>query len=132
MSTAPERKRDLRIDYIRLSALLFVCATHFFLKSGYTSVPVEGPRMAVMTIAKSFFLICVTLFVTITGYLMCEKKLSARYFKGLVKIIVGYVAASAFYAVFARLFLEEQITLAQFFRRLLKYKGSPYGWYVEM
>lgn len=132
MSDAAERKRDPRLDVIRLTALFFVCATHFYLHSGYTELTMEGPRMFIMTAAKSFFLICVPMFITLTGYLMCEKKLTVRYFKGIIKVLCVYLFSSALYSVYSVVFLGKEFYPGEFVRTVLKYKGTPYGWYIEM
>ena len=135
MRTIERKPRDPRLDVIRLTALFFVCATHFFLYSGYNDVVMEGPVMFVMTAAKSLFRTCVPIFITLTGYLMCEKKLSLRYFKGIIRVLAIYVVFSVVYTVYAREIIHDAayggtapqllLTLAE---KLLNYSAVPYGW----
>lgn len=139
MASGTVRQRDPRMDVIRLTALFFVCATHFFLESGYMDEPVRGPLMYFMTVLKGLFIICVPLFITLTGYLQCEKKLTARYFKGIVKVLLIYLICSVIYTVFARWiagnpkYAGSLLHLARVFVvKLLSYRGTPYGWYIEM
>mgnify|MGYP000183442649 CR=1 FL=1 len=66
-------KRDSRLDLIRIFSLFCVAGIHFFLNSGFYSQMVSGKRMFIMCIFRSFFIICVPMFITLTGYLMNKK-----------------------------------------------------------
>ena len=100
-------KRDLRLDIIRLFALFCVVGVHYFLNSNFYVTPVAGIKMYVMAIFRSFFIICVPLFIMLTGYLMNKKELSKKYYKGIIKILVGlYILFSGYKAIgFACAFL---------------------------
>lgn len=55
-------KRNPAADLIRILAFFLVVSVHFFLNNGFYSTIVEGERMFIMTIMRSFFIICVPLF----------------------------------------------------------------------
>lgn len=127
-----EKVRDLRLDLIRIFSLFCVICVHFFLNTGYYNNVVIGKRMAFMTIIRSFFMICVPMFITLTGYLMCNKKLSCRYYKGIIKIIVTYVLCSIVYLFFLKYYSKESISFSMLVVNILSYRGVPNAWYVEM
>ena len=124
--------RDVRLDYLRIFALFCVTGAHFFLNSGFMEEPTTGAAMYFMNAARSFFVVCVHLFVCLTGYLMCEKTVSKRYFFGIFKVLTTYVICSAVYALFRVIVLHEQVSVMKFLGDLLGYRGTSYAWYIEM
>lgn len=74
--------RNITLDIIRLVALLFVISVHFFMNSKFYTVKVSGINMLIMIIFQSLFLVCVPLFLILTGYL--QKKLEKKYYKGII------------------------------------------------
>lgn len=70
------KKRDIGLDLTRIVAFISVVAIHFFLNSGYYNEPVVGKRMYIMTLGRTFFGICVPLFMLLSGYLMVNKSIS--------------------------------------------------------
>lgn len=127
-----EKKRDERLDIIRIFALICVISVHFFLNSGFYDENVYGEKMLVMCILRSFFIICVPMFITLTGYLMNKKQLNLKYYKGIVKILVIYFMCSLIYAIFQKFYLKENVDIIIFLENLLSFKGTRYSWYIEM
>lgn len=70
------KKRDIGLDLTRIVAFVSVVSIHFFLNSGYYDAPVVGKRMYIMTLGRTFFGICVPLFMLLSGYLMINKSIS--------------------------------------------------------
>lgn len=68
------KERDSSLDILRIVAFLSVISVHFFLNNGFYDQLVVGKRMYVMTILRSFFMDCVPLFLTLTGFLMNKKR----------------------------------------------------------
>ncbi len=126
------QKRDLRLDIIRLFALFTVVAVHFFLNIGYYENPMAGKTMLVSTIIRNFLMICVPLFMTLTGYLMNKKELSTKYYKGLLRIIATYLICSIIYFLYEIFYLKMDIGILTFIFDFLSFKGVPTAWYIEM
>ena len=90
------KKHDINLDFVRAVAALFIVFSHFFDNTGLyefdTAFPIKlasiGLRMIVGT--------CVAMFIMLTGYLCSEKKLSARYYLGFLRIYLVYLVCSAF------------------------------------
>ncbi len=127
-----KKRRNPTLDIIRIVALFCVVSWHFFCNSDFDRITVEGPQMFVMTILRSIFVICVPMFIILTGYLMNKKELSKKYYKGAIKTIVIYIIFSVIFHIFAKLHLNQDVTIWSFIKDLLAYKGTTYAWYIEM
>lgn len=125
------KTRDTRLDLIRTVAVALVVSVHFFLNSGYYDLPMEGPGMLVMTALRMAFMICVPLFLLLTGYLCRNKVLSGRYYLGIVRILLTY-GLCALVCLELRQAGGEALGWKGVLRGLLDFSGAPYGWYVKM
>ena len=132
MAELTEKTRDTRLDILRILAFFCVAGTHFFLNSGYMDEIVAGPRMFVMTVARSFFVVCVPLFIILTGYLMNRKTVSKKYFFGIRKVLITYLICSVIYHLYLKFYLGQSVTPGSFLRNLLGYHGTNYAWYIEL
>ena len=126
------KKHDINLDFVRAVAALFIVFSHFFDNTGLyefdTAFPIKlasiGLRMIVGT--------CVAMFIMLTGYLCSEKKLSARYYLGFVRIYITYLVCSAF-AWLARIFLlHEPLGLHRMVSELISFESIEYAWYLLM
>jgi surface polysaccharide O-acyltransferase-like enzyme len=126
------KTRNITLDIIRLVALFFVISVHFFMNSKFYTVKVSGIKMLIMIIFQSLFLVCVPLFLILTGYLQNKKKLEKKYYKGIIKILLVYLIMSIIYSVFIKLFVNKPMNIKMFILNLLKFKGTDYAWYIEM
>lgn len=130
-------KRDIGLDITRIFAFISVVSVHFFLNSGFYNEPVLGRRMYLMSIVRTLCMVCVPLFVILTGYLMCNHTDIIERKNGLKQwllrsstIIETYVLATIVIIVFRILWLHEKFTLGMFVRNILSY--NQYSWYVNM
>lgn len=124
--------RNTALDIVRITALLSVVSVHFFRNSGYYSQIVIGNRMYVMTLMRTFFMVCVPLFLVLTGYLMNKKVLSKKYYCGLIKTLGIYVLASIACIIFKYLVLNAEISVMSIIGGILDFSADDYSWYVEM
>ena len=125
-------KRNPAADLIRIFALFLVVSVHFFLNNGFYSHTVEGGRMYVMTLMRSFFIICVPLFLTLSGYLLRKKQPEKSYYKRISKIIITYLLASLLCVVYSVVFLNRDLSVKTIILNILSFKAAPYSWYIEM
>ncbi len=125
-------KRTPAADIIRILAFFSVVSVHFFLNNGFYSQPVEGKRMFIMTIMRSFFIICVPLFLTLSGYLLRKKELEKSYYKRISKIIITYILASLLCVLYCIVFLKQNFTIKNIISSILAFTAAPYSWYIEM
>lgn len=126
------KQRNLNADLIRCVAVYSVVSVHFLLNSGFYSVPVEGADMLLMCMVRSLFMVCVPLFMILSGYLMLYKTLSRQYYKGLVKTVEIYVLASIACQLFKKFGQGKTVTLRSVILGILDYDAANYAWYIEM
>lgn len=134
MAQAPgsAQGRDIGLDVTRILAFVAVPCTHFFLRTDFYATDIAGSRMYVMTAMRTLFMICVPLFLLLTGYLSSEKTTDLeprpllRYYRRLVPILLTY-ALSTLLVVLA---VEEGPSLRDIFFNILDYR--QYSWYINM
>ena len=127
-----KEKRDLRLDIIRIFSLFCVVSVHFFLNSGYYNEIMAGKAMIIMTIVRSFFIVCVPMFIVLTGYLMNKKELSKSYYKGIIRTLSIYFICSIVFHIFIHFYSDTSLTIKSFIKDLLSFDGTSYSWYIEM
>ena len=125
-------KRDIRLDVIRVVAVISVLSVHFFLNNGFYDTVVAGKRMYVMVLMRTAFMVCVPLFLLLTGYLCSNKKLTRKYYAGIRHTLEVYLLISIMCLLFHRFYLKETFTFAQGLFRILSYSACSYAWYIEM
>lgn len=129
-------KRNLNMDLVRCVAVFSVVAVHFFKNSGYYSTPLIGEKMLVATIARTLFMVCVPLFMLITGYFMCEKQieLSGKNLKSfygkLSSVLIPYTVITVLIIVWRIIYKEETLDFKNCLLILTDF--THYSWYVEM
>lgn len=137
--------RNPAMDVVRIVACFFVVSIHFFLYSGFYAETISSGRMYVAVCMRVVFMCCVPLFITLSGYLMCNKKLNAKYYTRIGKTYFVYFVASLFcMLIYPKMYGAFRILLglpAQSFsplsfgdviRGILGFTGAPYAWYIEM
>lgn len=125
-------KRNPAADLIRILAFFSVVSVHFFLNNGFYSYPIEGRRMYIMMLMRSFFIICVPLFMTLSGYLLGRKQLEKSYYKRISKIIITYILASLLCVLYSVVYLKQNLSIKNIVANILSFSAAPYSWYIEM
>jgi len=127
--------RSPALDVVRIFALFCVISIHFFKYSGYYSITVTGSRMYVATLMRTFFRVCVPLFIMLTGYLMKTRKPSRDYYCKLTGLLIEYLLASiccVVYQAFVDGIKFDTSAVINAICGLFAFDAAPYGWYVEM
>lgn len=124
-------KYDPAMDIIRCLALFLVISNHFFWKSQLLDQVVSGKRMFCMVVMFSLTLICVPLFITLTGFLMRKKTLQRSFYFKITKTLVIYTLASIACVIYANQLLGH-IPLKYVILGFFNFSDAPYAWYIEM
>lgn len=132
MTSVYKKDRDISLDIIRCLAFFLVVSVHFFLNSGFYDVPVYGKTMYVLSVVCSNCMICVPLFLLLSGYLMGGKTVCRKYYFGIVKVLGIYLLASIFSLVYKVFYLGRDYSLKSGLLAILDYTGADYSWYIEM
>ena len=99
---------------------------------GAYSVDIHGKRMYVMVMIRCACMICVPLFLMLSGYLMNKVTLNRLYYIKRIKIIVIYILASIMCEIYNVIYLHQNRTLLDCIKGILAFKSAKYSWYVEM
>lgn len=126
-------QRICGLDLIRVVAIFFVIAGHFFvLNTSYRNVPFTGMSMFLQGMMNSVFTVGVPLFMMLTGYLNIRKTPTMKYYKGMVRVLVAYLFFSIVTIAFRIYYLGEELSLVQWVLKVFDYSAIPYAWYIEM
>ena len=122
-------KRTASLDLARLSALFCVISVHFFLHNGYYGEPCNGWRMYLLTLLRCSFMVCIPLFLLLTGYLLNGRTFCKKHYLGIDKTIGVYLLCSVLCVVMKKYYFNLPETS---WFNVLDFTGCTYGWYVEM
>ncbi len=125
-------KRQSGLDVLRCTALLLVVLFHSYLYNGYYSVPQKGAVMVLTGGLRWFSTACVGTFLMLTGYLKSGHTGFRSCWRGLVGVVLGYLAASAVSIPVRHFLLGDRQSFGIWLQRLLSFSGCYYGWYVGM
>lgn len=125
-------KRSPGLDVIRTFAVLCVLTTHAIAYLGPMNTGIHGLKWSVYLFIRFTALTGVPLFLLLTGYLNCRKKLSAQYFRGILPVLLSYAVISAASAVAANLTGTAAFTPFTAILGILDFTANGYAWYVEM
>ena len=126
------KSRSPALDIIRCFALFCVVSVHFFLNNGFYKQTVIGERMYVLTLMRSFFMICVPLFLLLTGYLTRKKQITKDYYFKLFYTLGIYILASLVCIAYRLFIKHEEISFIYLIGGFFGYKNAPYSWYIEL
>lgn len=125
-------KRSLNVDLIRVIACFLVISVHFFPNTGFYAQELRGPQMFILTFIRNFSMLCVPLFMLLTGYLsrhfVYDKKLVFRF----LHILLVYLLSTIVCKLYRTLFLGYDFSIKNVVYGLIDFSGAPYAWYVEM
>ena len=125
------KDRNLNIDLIRCVAVFLVISVHFLMNLNYYGEKFEGAGMYVMTVVRVISITCVPLFMTITGYLMCKKKLNRDYYKSIWRVLMIYLLCSIANICFKKYYIGYPITFKSAILSILGFTGAQYSWYID-
>lgn len=128
----PEKQRDLNLDLIRALAAFLVIAVHFMMMTEFYYQTMAGVGMYLLSAVRMTFMNCVPLFLLLSGYLCCEKKLTRGYYLGVFRVVVAYLLCSGVSVFYRWWRLGEEMSLLHAGRMVLDYSGVATGWYIEM
>lgn len=120
------------IDIVKILAVFMVVCVHTYLHDGMYYEPINGTKYILPVMCRWISYTCVPLFMISTGYLMKNKKLTGKYYFGLVKIIVIYVAVSIIcmrfkYNEYGTDYSDSWSVVKGFF----EFSHANYAWYVN-
>ena len=127
----PAANRSSGIDIIKIFAAMMVVTVHFYLNTAfYAVVPIMDTSFIPPIILLWVAYTCVPLFMITTGYLMKNKTLSGKFYLGIVKVVVFYIAVSTICLLY-KTKPGAEYTAWEIVRGYLRFSHCDYAWYVE-
>lgn len=120
------------MDLTRCAALFLVISVHFFLHTGFYEQPMVGKRMLLMTVLRTACMVCVPLFLVLSGYLTGRKKLNRGYYVAIFPVLATYFLASLACLLHKIYGMGIEISFLGGISRLFNFTAANYAWYVEM
>lgn len=128
-----QKPHSFSLDLMRCAAVLMVISVHFFQNIGFYTMPMAGKTMAVSAVARMCLMVCVPLFMMLSGRLCTGREYGKGYYRKLLPILLIYVLAGAACLAFRVLWRKEEISsLTEYVKQFLTFSAAPYGWYVRM
>ncbi|MEG2511544.1 MAG: acyltransferase family protein [Bacilli bacterium] len=126
------KERETGLDILRGIAVIFVLSVHFLYETKYYSTALAGKSMYLQAMLRNIFMICVPMFMTITGYFNKEKLYNKKFFKKLFGVIVVWL----FYSVIEFIYKNNNnmfnIKVLDFVNSILSFNACHYSWYINM
>lgn len=126
------QERSPALDVIRCVACFTVFSVHFFNRVGFFTETINNRRMAVMVFFRSASMICVPLFMLLSGYLLCRKKPERSYYGKIWRTVLIYLLSGIFCQFFRALHNGALPPVSELLRLFFSFEASPYGWYINM
>lgn len=126
------KNRNPAMDILRIIAVLCVISIHFFYHSGYYFTNNDNITMYLATVLRSFFSVCVPLFMILSGFLLCNKTLKKGYYSGIRKTVIIYILVAIACIIYKACKDSYKLTTLTFFTGILDFTGANYSWYIEM
>ena len=124
--------RNLNIDLIRVFACFLVISVHFFPNTSFYAQPIQGLPMFALTFIRNFSMICVPLFMLLTGYLSRHFDYDKKHILRFAHILIVYLLGTVVCKLYRMFFLGYGFSLKEWIYGLIDFSGAPYAWYVEM
>ena len=130
-AAAVTKPRFAGIDIIKILACFLVVAVHFFRNAEFYTMQIR-PGLSILAIYGRWIAFnCVPLFMITTGFLMKNKKLSGKYYLGILRVLCIYIVISLICVIFNKHYYHLTYTSWQVVRGLFMYTDAQYAWYVE-
>lgn len=126
------KERSPGLDLVRTAAILCVLVTHAISYTGVMSTPHTAPAFGVYLVMRFAAMAGVPLFLLLSGYLCCEKRLSRSYYGGVFSVILSYGVIAAAAVILSSVSGAQKYTVWEGVRGILNFTAHGYAWYVEM
>jgi len=129
-------KHDSGIDITRIIAFLSVVGIHFLTFAGFNEHNIDTTSMYILTGCRCFLVMCVPIFLILTGYLQIGKDIKIevkslkRFYSKIFKVLLTYIFTSIFILIFMETYLDLPIGIRKVVTNILAF--DQYAWYVEM
>ena len=126
------KERSPGLDLVRTAAILCVLVTHAISYTGVMGTHYTAPAFGVYLVMRFAAMAGVPLFLLLSGYLCCEKRLSRTYYGGVLSVVFSYGVIASAAVILASVSGAQKYTVWEGIRGVLNFTAHGYAWYVEM
>lgn len=127
-----KKQRSCNLDVIRIFAFLMVVSVHFFWNGNFYGQNINTPYMIFPILIRNLSMVCVPLFLLLSGYLLKGRTVSKGFYCKLIPTVGIYLLASLACMAYAYLNREEGFSLSKSLWGIFSFTTAPYSWYIEM
>ena len=77
-------------------------------------------------------MICVPLFMILSGYLIHTKAISKKYYCKLTRILFAFAVSSVLCGLYYKFVIDSDVSIGSIIVNTFAFKSAPYSWYIEM
>ena len=121
------KTRESGLDLLRCLGLLLVNGVHSYLYNGFYSESQTGVLMWAANSVFWVFYACNGLFMTLTGYLKCDKPFSRGYYRSLIPILTGYFLTCVISFPIRHFLIGEELSLFQWLEKMVTFGNYEIG-----
>lgn len=126
------KKHDLGIDILCCVGVMLLLGLQYIDAVGFMAQPVTSWAAALPAAVRWFCLSGAALLSAGTGYVLCTKKLSAGYFKILIRLVYVYLVCSLFGFAMRLVILGAPLTFADVMQSILRFSATETGRFAGM
>lgn len=130
-AAAPVTSYLAGIDIVKILAVFLVVCMHFFLYNGFYDAQIMSKEAYGPIAFRWLTYTCFPLLMIYTGYIMKNKTFSAKFYKGLIKIIVIYIFISILCIKFKEHHFDEKFDAWKILKGYFEFNNAQYGWYIN-
>lgn len=126
------KERKLGLDIIRTIAILCVFTVHGIAYKGVLDAEQLSLKWTAFVAIRFFAMISVPLFLLLTGYLNNKKDISKKYYKGIIPLLISYIAISLVEIIGTAAVTGDTINWHESILNIFNFTANGYAWYFEM
>ena len=128
----PVNKRNINLDIIRITAFFLVVLVHFFIGIAFYEQNIEGFSLFVLLVVRNTAMICVPLFLMLSGALLNKRTLCRKHYLGLIRIIAIYIFIAILSLCYKHFCLGTEFSIRDIFGSITNYYANDYSEFVTL
>ena len=126
------KKRIFGLDLIKVFAILCVIFVHFFYNTQYYSSYSNNINLKIQDILRNFFMICVPIFLILSGYLNNQKNYNRKFFYKLLGVLLIWIVYSLVEYSYNCFFNNDIFSLKNLLYSISSFSANHYSWYIKV
>ena len=126
-----KKDRIIGLDIIRAMAILLVVVTHMFNYTGILNMDVHSFNWAISDVMHYVSMMCVPLFLLLTGYLQRNRKPDKKHYLSIIPLVITYIVIQMLNVILEVRLFNNGVWQWSLFKDIFDFEYG-YAWYMEM